>query len=228
MEQIIVIIILIIFLIFLRKILSCNIKELKQFKNRDELNKLTEELPENVEIAKTITKKLKNESVNIKEEENLQATIYMIFNNTISISKSEKNYTRLQTISHECLHSIQSKIALWFNFIFSNIYLLYFIVILVLTLFNIITQPMLQISILLASSIVQYAVRSYLEIDAMTKAKYIAKEYLDEETTWSEENKKILLAEYEKINKKGIPMVCYKLLESNLIKAILYAIVSII
>ena len=87
---------------------------------------------------------------------------------------------------------------------------------------------MLQISILLASSIVQYAVRSYLEIDAMAKAKYIAKEYLDEETTWSEENKKILLAEYEKINKKGIPMVCYKLLESNLIKAILYAIVSII
>lgn len=228
MEQIIVIIILIIFLIFLRKILSCNIKELKQFKNRDELNKLTEELPENVEIAKTITKKLKNESVNIKEEEKLQATIYMIVNNTISISKSEKNYTRLQTISHECLHSIQSKIVLWFNFIFSNIYLLYFLIIFVLTLFNIITQPMLQISILLASSIVQYAVRSYLEIDAMAKAKYIAKEYLDEETTWSEENKKILLAEYEKINEKGIPMVCYKLLESNLIKVILYAVVSII
>ena len=40
MEQIIVIIILIIFLIFLRKILSCNIKELKQFKNRDELHNI--------------------------------------------------------------------------------------------------------------------------------------------------------------------------------------------
>lgn len=228
MEQIIVIIILIIFLIFLRKILGCSIKELKQFKDREELNKLTEKLPENIEIAKTIAKKLENENVSIKEEENLQATIYMIFNNTISISKSEKNYTRLQTISHECLHSIQPKIVLWFNFVFSNIYLLYFIIILALTLFNIIDQPMLQIAILLASSIVQYAVRSYLEIDAMTKAKYVAKEYLDEETNWNEENKKRLLTEYEKINKKGIPMVCYKLLESNLIKAILYAIVSII
>ncbi len=228
MEQIIVIIILIIFLIFLRKILGCSIKELKQFKDREELNKLTEKLPENIEIAKTIAKKLENENVSIKEEENLQATIYMIFNNTISISKSEKNYTRLQTISHECIHSIQPKIVLWFNFVFSNIYLLYFIIILALTLFNIIDQPMLQIAILLASSIVQYAVRSYLEIDAMTKAKYVAKEYLDEETNWNEENKKRLLTEYEKINKKGIPMVCYKLLESNLIKVIIYAIVSII
>ena len=123
MEQIIVIIITIIFLIILRLILGTNVKNIKKFADNNQLNEIIKKLPSNTEIAKKIVKKLKNEKVNIKEEEKLKATIYMVFNDTISIAKGETNYTRLQTVAHECLHSVQSKKILWFNYIFSNIYI---------------------------------------------------------------------------------------------------------
>ena len=228
MEQIIVIIITIIFLVILRLILGTSIKKLEKFRENKELNEIIKELPENIEIAKSISIKLGNENVNIKEEENLKATIYMVFNNTISIAKGETNYTRLQTVAHECLHSVQNKKMLWFNYIFSNIQLLYFIVITILTLCNLPVNWHVQTVILLLSEIVWYVVRSYLETDAMTKAKYLAKEYLDEETNLSEDKKQKLLKEYEELNTIGIPFTCYSLLRSSFIKIIIYAVARLI
>lgn len=228
MEQIIVIIITTISLLILRLILGTTLKNFKKFKENKELNEITKELPENIEIAKKIASKLGNENVNIKEEENLKATIYMVFNNTISIAKGETNYTRLQTIAHECLHSVQNKKMLWFNYIFSNIYLLYFLVITIITLCNLQVSWHIQTVILLLLGIIWYAARSYLEVDAMTKAKYLAKEYLDEETNLNEYKKKQLLREYEEINKLGIPFTCYGLLKSGLLKVIIYVIASLI
>ena len=131
----IVIIITLIALVVLRIILGTSKKQLKEFIENEELNKITNSLPSNIEIAKNISSSLNNENVNIKEDDS-KITLYMIFNNTISISKGENNYTRIQTIAHECIHSTQNKKMLWFNYIFSNIYLIYFIIISILTILN--------------------------------------------------------------------------------------------
>ena len=52
----------------------------------------------------------------------------------------KNNYARIQTIAHECLHSCQDRTLLMFNFIFSNINMIYFFVISILTLFKIINN----------------------------------------------------------------------------------------
>lgn len=53
-------------------------------------------------------------------------------------------------------------------------------VITILTVVGVIKNYILFVSIMLILAMVFYVIRSYLEIEAMTKAKYIAKEYLEE------------------------------------------------
>ena len=93
----------------------------------------------------------------------------------------------MQTIAHECLHSIQSKKMLMFNFIYSNLYILYFLVISILTLCNIIQNKTLQLFILSVFGFIFFAVRSYLETSAMTKAKYLAKTFLEQTGLYKKE-----------------------------------------
>ena len=65
----------------------------------------------------------------------------------------------------------KSKKMLWFNFIYTNIYGIYFIIITILTLLKIITSPIIYLSILTIIGFVHYAIRSMLETDAMIKSK---------------------------------------------------------
>ena len=62
-----------------------------------------------------------------------------------------------------------------FNFIYSNIYLLYFVIVTILAILNKLQDSMLYIAIMILFSYIYYFVRSYLENDAMIKAKYLAK-----------------------------------------------------
>ena len=82
---------------------------------------------------------------------------------------------------------------------------------------------MLFTAITLLMIIVFYVIRSYLEIEAMTKAKYVAKEYLEEQHI--EETNEIV-EEYEKLNDVGIKYTCYNLISSKLVLLLIYVIVS--
>ena len=62
----------------------------------------------------------------------------------------------------------------------------------------------------------------------MTRAKYIAKEYLDRETNLEKIDKQKLIKEYDRINNLGIPFTCYGLLLSYIIKIIVYSVLSLI
>ena len=137
----------------------------------------------------------------------------------------KNNYARIQTIAHECLHSCQDRILLLFNFIFSNINMLYFLVITILTLFKVVNNQMLQIAILMLFTLIKFSVRSFLEIDAMTRARFFAKEYMEKKNLCTEEEKESLLKEYRKINKIGIPFVIDNLLTSGLVRILLYTII---
>ena len=223
MEYLIIVLSCIVFLIILKfawKIKIKDIKKLKEIGYSKELNKITNKLPENKEICKTILKKLNNETVNIKESENNTASFYLVLNNTILIANIKNTFTRVQTIVHECLHSVQNKRTLLFNFIYSNIYFIYFVVIWILSILGIVNHGMLHIFILTMLGIIYYAIRSYLEMDAMTKARPLAREYMEEEGSLSKEEQKTILENYDKINEIGIKMTNYRLIISITIKII--------
>ena len=125
MEYFIIIIICIIFLLILKFAWQIKLKEIKKVKEigyDKELNEITNKLPENKEICESILKKLGNEKVEIKEEKESKSSFYFVLTNSILIANIKDTFTRVQTIAHECLHSIQNRRTLLFNFVFSNLY----------------------------------------------------------------------------------------------------------
>ena len=124
MEYLIVIGICIIFLIILKFAWNIKISDIKKMKKvgyDKELNEITNKLPENKEICQTILKKLGNEKVKIKESEDKdnKTSLYIALSDSILIANINDTFTRVQTMAHECLHSIQNRRTLLFNFIYS-------------------------------------------------------------------------------------------------------------
>ena len=231
MNKIIVIVICILVLILTKVGLNIKFKSLKQFKTRtnEKARKMIEKFPEDEKMCNEILKKLRNNSnvkVTINEEYN--SCLYTVYNNTITIGKFKEDYIKPQTIAHECVHSCQNKVMLWFNFIISNIFNLFFIVTLLLAIFNKLPYTNIFLVILSALAFIQYTVRNILELDAMTRAPYIAKEYLKENNILNEQEIKDLLEEYEDVNKIGIPITNYSLILKNIIKIVILCIAIIV
>ena len=160
----------------------------------------------------------------IEEQENTNC-FYFIATDKIILNKDKKYFTRVQTIAHECIHSIQDKKILWFNYIFANLLNIFWLITIVLTIAGVITQYALFSAIILICIIIFYAIRSHLEIEAMTKAKYIAKEYLEEKQVKETDE---IVEEYEKLNDVGIKYTCYKLISSKLYLLAIYTIIGCI
>ena len=228
MEFIVLLIIVIIMYLILRFIFDFNMKKIKELGEDKELDKLTQKYPENVEICKWYLKKLKNENVKIEEDKNSNATLYLVMSNKIFIANLKESYTRIQTIAHECLHSIQSKKLLWFNFIFSNVYLVYFGVICILALLKILPMKMTFLSIFIVFSLVYYAVRTYLENDAMIKARFLAKEYMQEKAISTREEIDRIVDKYDELNDIGIRCTNFQFLSNILVKIIILAVIFLI
>ena len=233
MEILIILIMSIIMMIVLAIILKfnrANIKEIKHIGKDEKLNEITNSLPENEEICKEILEMLNNEGVKIKSNNsNNQASLYIVPTNSIFIANIKNTFTRVQTIAHECTHSVQDKSLLWFNFIFSNIYILYFDLITILTLFKVIKTPNIFVIILVMMSIVLYFIRSYLETDAMIRAEFLAKDYMSKkEDVISKENVNIIIENYQKLNSIGIKFYNLSLLAGYLGKVIVYCAISLI
>lgn len=228
MEFIVLLIIVIIMYLILRFIFDFNMKKIKELGEDKELDKLTQKYPENVEICKWYLKKLKNKNVKIEEDKNSNATLYLVMSNKIFIANLKESYTRIQTIAHECLHSIQSKKLLWFNFIFSNVYLVYFGVICILALLKILPMKMTFLSIFIVFSLVYYAVRTYLENDAMIKAKFLAKEYMQEKAISTREEIDKIVNKYDELNDIGIRCTNFQFLSNILVKIIILAVIFLI
>jgi hypothetical protein len=228
MEFIVLLIIVIVVYLILRFIFDFNVKKIKELGEDKELDKLTQKYPENVEICKWYLKKLKNENVKIEEDKNSNATLYLVMSNKIFIANLKESYTRIQTIAHECLHSIQSKKLLWFNFIFSNVYLVYFGVICILALLKILPMKMTFLSIFIVFSLVYYAVRTYLENDAMIKARFLAKEYMQEKAISTREEIDKIVNKYDELNDIGIRCTNFQFLSNILVKIIILAVIFLI
>ena len=182
MEFIVLLIIVIVVYLILRFIFDFNVKKIKELGEDKELDKLTQKYPENVEICKWYLKKLKNKNVKIEEDKNSNATLYLVMSNKIFIANLKESYTRIQTIAHECLHSIQSKKLL----------------------------------------------RTYLENDAMIKARFLAKEYMQEEAISTREEIDKIVNKYDELNDIGIRCTNFQFLSNILVKIIILAVIFLI
>lgn len=192
-------------------VFSVNIKKLKEMTNIKELDRIGDKYPSNIDICKEYLEILNNKNVNIEQNDGSDATVYIAISNKILIGNLRNSYTRIQTIAHECLHSIQNKKLLIFNFIFSNIYLLYFLIIIVLTIFGNLQNQMAYVATLAVIGVVYLTVRLYLESDAMIKARYLAKEYMNKKKISSEGEIQEMIKQYDVVTDLGVKCVYYQL-----------------
>ena len=216
---------LIIIILFMMK---TNVKELEQIALDKELNTISEKFPDNTEICKSILKKLENETTQIEEAQKSEATLYIAIQDKISIGNTHKSFSRIQTMAHECLHSIQDKKMLIFNFIYSNIYLLYFAIICILVILKKIDNTMMYSNIFLILSFIYYVVRVFLENDAMIKAQYIAKEYMQEQAVATEEEVNKIFEGFQNLNKELIKGTNCNLFTGIMIKLVIFNALALI
>ena len=231
MEYIIISFVIILVAIIIKFALNIKIKDIKKLKelafNKEEI-KILSKLPESEDIAKSILKELNNNHTKIKKRDNPEDTtsIYVVLTDNIIIANIKNTITYVQTIAHECIHSVQDKAVLWFNFIYTNLYNLFFIVLIILKLFNIINE-MVWIAIFILTGVVYYIVRSYLENDAMVKAKYVAEDYMKSSNLLTDEEITHVLNKYEEINKIGVKLYLYRLILEVLIRTLIFSIICI-
>ena len=226
MEYIIIMIISVIAIILLKVGLNIRIKDIKKVKKigyDKYLNQIANKFPDNKEICKDILKKLNNKEV--------KTSLYIALTNKIIIANIKDTFSRIQTIAHECLHSVQNRKILIFNFIYSNIFLFYFIIAFFLILFDI-GYSYIYIQIFTILSIIYCVVRGYLENEAMSKAIYVAKEYMEEyakkDKNILKEDINILVENFDRLNKIGIPLINFSIVAGNIIKIIILSIIALI
>ena len=75
---------------------------------------------------------------------------------------------------------------------------------------------------------VYYMVRVYLENDAMIKARYLAKEYMEEHKISTNKEIKKLVNGFDKINDVGIKCINYKFFLNIMIKLLIVILICVI
>ena len=232
----VIIIIFLVFLLVLKIGLNIKIKDVKRLKQLSQdntLNKITNVFPKNKEICEEILKELNNKDVEIEElgeDSKSQTSLYLVMQNKIIIANIKDNFARIQTIAHECIHSIQNKQILKFNFIFSNISNLYFLVICILAILNLFNEQVwycLLISLILIQSI-SFIVRSHLETDAMTRAEYVAGDYINEKNLLNKDDEEKIINTYKEINNIGIKLYNYILISKKVLSIIIFLVLIMI
>ena len=224
--EIAVVAIILVSVMLLKYVFKIDFNKAEKLNENKELEELTDKFPENVQIAKEMLEMLGNNKVKVEEAKNTQTSLYIAVTDKISIADMKNNYARVQTIAHECMHSVQDRRLLLFNFIFSNINILYLIIISILTLTKTVQDTMLQIFVLTMFATIKFAVRGFLEIEAMTKSKYLAKEYIESKNILTKEEEKNLLEKYDEINKLGVPFMSVRILTGSLCGILVYAIIA--
>lgn len=226
MEIIAVALILVSIMLF-KYVFKIDFKKAEKLREDKELEKLTDKFPDNVQIAKEMLKMLGNEKVKVEQTANTQTSLYIAILNKISIADIKNNYSRIITIAHECMHSVQDRRLQLFNFIFSNINIIYFIVATILTMTGVIQNTMTQIFILTLFAMIKFAVRGFLEIEAITKSKYLAKEYIESKNLINKKEIESIMEKYDAINKVSLPLTVVQLLTTGLMGVFIYAIIGL-
>lgn len=228
MEYGIVIICLTCVIIILRILFGSRKKQIEAIAENKKLDELTSKYPDNIDMCKEYLKMLNNETVTIEDDKQATNSLYIAISNKIIIAGVKDSFTRIQTIAHECLHSIQNRKILLFNFFYSNIYIVYFLLISVLALFQVLAMKMVFLSILIIGGFVYYFVRSYLENDAMIKARFLAKEYMEKKKISSKEEIEGIIHAFDKLNDVGIKTTNFALFLQIALEIIVFCMICLV
>lgn len=228
MEYVIILLTLWLVALLLKILFDYNLKKIKQEVKNEELDKIVQKYPKNKVICEEYLKKLNNEKVEIEENDGTENSLYIAVSDKILIGNIKESYSRIQTIAHECLHSIQDRKLQIFNFVYSNIYMLFFIIITLLALFKVLPYKMMFNVLLMFMGLVYYMVRTFLENDAMIKARYLAKEYMEEKNISSKEEIDKIVDGFDKINNMGIKCVNYNVFFNVTMINIVFTLVCLI
>lgn len=228
MNSIVYVALILVSIVLLKIIFKIDFKKAEKLEENKELEKLTDKFPENVDIAKEMLAILKNEKVKVEEAKDTKTSLYIAVTDKILIADMKNNYARIQTIAHECLHSIQDRRLLIFNFIFSNIIMLYWLAIAILTATKVIQNIEIPIFVLLLFATIKLLVRGFLETDAMTKSRYLAEKYIKLKNILNEEETEKLLKQYDEVNKLGIPFTLAHILTGSFVGILIYAIIGLV
>lgn len=212
----------------LKFIFKIDLKKVEPMKENKQLEEFTNQFPKNIDIAKEMLEMLGNDKVKVEEIENTNTSLYIAATNKISIADMKNNYARIQVIAHECLHSVQDRRLLLFNFIFSNINIIYFITIVILTITKVINNYMIQIFTLMMFTIIKFAVRGYLETDAIIKSKYLAEQYMQNKKIITDKEIKAIIEQYGEISKISVPLTIVQLITSSFIYIFIYALITLV
>ena len=87
---------------------------------------------------------------------------------------------------------------------------------------------MLFLAIFLVLGLVYYSIRTYLENDAMIKARFLAKEYMKEKGISSKDEIESLVKKYDELNDIGIKFTNFKFFEGIIIKAVILSFIFMI
>lgn len=223
MNGIVYVALILVSIVLLKFIFKIDFKKAEKLEENKKLEKLTDRFPENVDIAKEMLAMLKNEKVKVEEAKNTKTSLYIAVTDKILIADMKNNYARIQTIAHECLHSIQDRRLLVFNFIFSNLIMLYWIAITILTFTKVLQNIEIPIFVLLLFATIKLLVRGFLETDAMTKSRYLAEKYIKSKNILNEKETEILLEQYDEINKLGVPFTLVHILTGSFVGILVYA-----
>ena len=226
--ELIIIIVAVLAIIIVNSMMKINVKELEKIALDEELKEITKKYPKNTEICKSILEKLGKKTTKIEEDTSSEATLYIAILDKISIGNTHESFTRIQTMAHECLHSIQDRKMLLFNFIYTNIYFLYFIIICVLVIARKLPNEMIFSNILLILSFIYYTIRVFLENDAMFKAEFLAKEYMEEQGISSKQEIVKICNGFKQLNAGGIKGTNCSLFVKIMIKVVIFNALALI
>ena len=93
-----------------------------------------------------------------------------------------------------------------------------------LVIFKVLPHKLLFLSILILLGSVYILVRNFLETDAMTKAEFLAKEYMKDVKISSEEEIDKLANGFKLINNIGIKATNYNLFLTTMVKVIIFCL----
>lgn len=200
-----------------------DLKELKKTNASEENLKLIEDVPDNIEICKEILKKFNNSKVIIENKTDEKSSYYIAISNKIIIGNVSNSFSRIQTVIHECIHSIQDRRVLIANYVLSSISNIYFLILIITAIINRISLKLFMSFFIL--QFICYVIRSFLENDAMIRAEYETEKYLKEKDS---RNEKEIIEKYKNMNKIGIKLYNFVLYAKIIIKCTILYILFLI
>lgn len=200
-----------------------DLKELKKTNASEENLKLIEDVPDNIEICKEILKKFNNSKVIIENKTDEKSSYYIAISNKIIIGNVSNSFSRIQTVIHECIHSIQDRRVLIANYVLSSISNIYFLILIITAIINRISLKLFMSFFIL--QFICYVIRSFLENDAMIRAEYETEKYLKEKDS---KNEKEIIEKYKNMNKIGIKLYNFVLYAKIIIKCIILYVLFLI